>query len=1570
MKCDDFCAGDDPSSPGGPDPDFSTARSAPPNETGNPGVDLGSRNFNWSTPLLNLGGRGGLNVQLALYYNSLVWIKEGSSIRFNSDRGFPGPAPGFRLGLPKIQKQYTDQAYGFSAYMLVTPSGGHVELVSAGSNIYESRDSTYLQLIDNGATKLLRGTDGTQYTFAPGSDDEFECVEIKDKNGNYLTAEYFNGDMYHLVDTLGRSINLHYDSMNYLTGITTTGAGGEDHVWAAFGYSTIVVHTNFSGLAVQGPNDQNIPVLSSVTLADGSSYNFDYTSWGQVYQIRYNAADGHQRSQTTYNLPQDASQPQNDCPRFTQRYDSVENAPSTTTTYTVYSDSTQVTQPDGTIYTEFFANSGWQNGLTTRTELRDAAGNLKKWTTLSWTQDDTTLLFQKNPRVIETNVYDDVGNRRRTTIDYSPPQYAQFGLPYFVSEYAADGASEIRRTYTDYNLGQQYLDRHIIGLVSAVHVLDPGAGQWMSKTTYGYDDPARLQSQATAASNHDQSYDASFTTRGNVTSVSRWDVTDINNASKALTSLMSYDAAGNAIATIDASGHQNSVGYSDSFSDGNNGRGTFAFPTAVTNGDGFTSHVVYDYNFGVVTTSSDPKDATTHISYDEIGRPIRREIDTGAYVRWTYPVEQNIVNSFVHSQASSAEAYSATVVDGAGRKVNTISSFTGSTGGYRAQAFTYDPMGRLAYQSNPTEVNNAWTPVGDDAAAGWQWTHLEYDYKGRLTRITNADGTTQEATYGGCGCAGGEVVTVRDEANRQRRIYHDALGRQSRVDELDWGSNIYSTTTFQNNARDQITQIVQAGDRVRSFGYDGYGRLGNRTTPEQGTTTYSYFADDTVQTVTDARGASQTFSYNGRHLPMNITFGVPAGVAATANVSFLYDAAGNRTWMADGYGSSSYTYDTFSRMTNEWRYINDLGNWYGLTYDYTIGGALSGVTNPWGARVGYSFNQEGELTAATAGTGGYQGVSNYINSVSYRASGAPKQVDYGNGRSLFAAYDNRMRLTTWDVNGVLGYDYNYDYFNNRTSRVSYARNRYDSTLDRSYEYDHVGRLIISHSGAEARAAAFSGEWNPKDGPFSLGFEYDVWGNMTRRFGWGGEVQGGAADQTSEILYSYANNRRNGFGYDAAGNLTTDLGQTFTYDAVGSQTYASYMSVWQGHDGDGLRVKKTENGAISYSLRSTMLGGKVVAEIWDWGQGYGWARGYVYAGEQLVALQESGSVYWAHQDPINKSQRITDTAGNTVAAIELDPWGGDTNRSSNAWYQPKKFTSYDHDGNGSDEALARRYNRWHSRFDQPDRYDGSYDSSNPQSFNRYAYVHNDPVNFVDPSGLSEHPPTLPRIGPPVYVVTVTASPAPVSSNGSGDFGGGFGFGGDDMFVVEERSNDEPVGGGDSVGGDDTASQAQKKQTADECRAAALTKLGDSIKARSDLYPSDAKQLYNVISKAISGASGGAAFAGPVGAIGGFAGGAFVGVVQNGYNTASIEAPAVAQFYKDAKVCDRIAKQEAAERGNNNAMGPAGPTQMFVVTRMYGVFALYGYTVTKPTLIDYVTTQYGPNPGPPISITYHH
>jgi hypothetical protein len=161
--------------------------------------------------------------------------------------------------------------------------------------------------------------------------------------------------------------------------------------------------------------------------------------------------------------------------------------------------------------------------------------------------------------------------------------------------------------------------------------------------------------------------------------------------------------------------------------------------------------------------------------------------------------------------------------------------------------------------------------------------------------------------------------------------------------------------------------------------------------------------------------------------------------------------------------------------------------------------------------------------------------------------------------------------------------------------------------------------------------------------YSHGYDFDKFGNMTHRYGWGGEVQGGGADQTSHLYYNYSNNKRNDFGYDASGNVTNDVAQTYSYDATGQQATAAASGYFlsQGYDGDGLRDRKVENNAVTYYLRSTVLGGAAVAEIDSNG---GWSRGYVYAGSDLLAVQQGG-VYWSHDDGVTKSKRITDVNGN-------------------------------------------------------------------------------------------------------------------------------------------------------------------------------------------------------------------------------------------------------------------------------------------------------------------------------------
>src|SRR5262249_53229958 len=145
------------------------------------------------------------------------------------------------------------------------------------------------------------------------------------------------------------------------------------------------------------------------------------------------------------------------------------------------------------------------------------------------------------------------------------------------------------------------------------------------------------------------------------------------------------------------------------------------------------------------------------------------------------------------------------------------------------------------------------------------------------------------------------------------------------------------------NARDQITlsrayQGTESGSnpfQETVSTYDGYGRLSNQKKPEQiSPSTFTYYDDDSVHVTTDARGATATFTYNGRQKILSVTYG--GGYSAPA-VTMQYDAAGNRTHMSDGMGYVDYNYDALSRLTSETRNLTSLNQSFTLTYGYNLG---------------------------------------------------------------------------------------------------------------------------------------------------------------------------------------------------------------------------------------------------------------------------------------------------------------------------------------------------------------------------------------------------------------------------------------------------------------------------------------------------------------------------------------------------------------------------------------------------------------------------------------------------------
>lgn len=1309
------------------------ARLDPSNRVGGAGVDLYSRNYNWSIPLVSLPGRAGMDLGLSLSYNSLVWTKEGTSITFNADKGFP--APGFRLGFPVIQGPYFNEQAGSNYLLMIMPSGSRVELRQKGTDIYESVDSSYIQVVNYSGVLIATTTDGTQLKYSLNN-GEYKCIEVKDRNGNFITATYSTqGRLLSITDTLARVVSFNYDSYQNLISISQDWSG-ISHDWVTFGYGDpLQIQTNFNGLTVNGPqNGTTIPVLRQVGLADGSYYKFDYSPWGQVYRITEYAQDNTALNSVLYNLPADGRL-LDDCPRFSEKRVWAQNWNDWQEAVTTYSETQnftltmpdgtshtgallEVTAPDGTVYKEFYHSAGWDEGLNLLTETF-VNGIKERSSVTTWTQDNLAVPYLFNPRVTESNVYDKEGKRRR-----SRTEYTLYGLPSDTYEYDADAITVMRRIHIDYNLDAVYTSRHIIGLVRAQYLYGidqtDGREKLVSKIDRRYDQEPFTSTQTITPVQHDSiNYDSSFVQgRANLSSVRRWNVHAPDDAIQAVEVRSSYNTAGAVVSTRDPLGHQATISFADSFLDGVN-RNSFAYPTTITDQAGYSSTLQYRYDLGVIAKTTRPSSGTgggvTYVvqttQYDAAGR-VERVINSNnnAYTRWVYSTNHMTVQSFSSINQLADESYSITVYDGASRVRATAQEHPGGTGGYAGQYIFYDVLGQAIKQSNQTEMNSEWLPVNPDAVEGgtgwgaWRWTLQSYDWKGRPLVTTNVDGTTKEITYNGCGCAGGEVITISDEGTlqkegalqnnivrRRRRITHDILGRVHKSEVLNWDGSIHSTVSRLYNGRDQIVKEFQleaaSGISQETLStYDGHGRLATTHTPEQQqnrATSYAYNDDDTIKSITDARGATKHFTYDNRHLIKKIDYSAPVSVTGSASAEFEHDAAGNRTLMKDGLGRTDYTYNHLSQLISEKREFTGVGT-YTFNYSYNLIGLLTNITDPerTDASVGYSYDSIGRLSAVTGG--GYAGVTKYARGFQYRAWGGLRHVDYGNdgdSRYLNITYNQRQQIERYTVAGVNAagpyklidtqYRYTTDtdpaHYDN-DGRVKYVQDQAPQ-FDRGYRYDNTGRLKLALTGSEARAGGGGGV--QPDGPYRQTYGFDMWGHPTNRtsLNWGVE--------TESMSASYINNRRNDWQYDAEGNPLQQNELQNTYDAAGravsviqstprGRNFPNGVTVLQEYDGDGQRAKHTEGNIVTYYVRSSVLKGEVIYEIAKTPSTNIWQkrRSYVYAEGKLLAIRDHGAngdqqkIEWVHHNPATGSQRRSNANGATGPGTETDPLGVD------------------------------------------------------------------------------------------------------------------------------------------------------------------------------------------------------------------------------------------------------------------------------------------------------------------------
>lgn len=198
---------------------------------------------------------------------------------------------------------------------------------------------------------------------------------------------------------------------------------------------------------------------------------------------------------------------------------------------------------------------------------------------------------------------------------------------------------------------------------------------------------------------------------------------------------------------------------------------------------------------------------------------------------------------------------------------------------------------------------------------------------------------------------------------------------------------------------------------------------------------------------------------------------------------------------------------------------------------------------------------------------------------------------------------------------------------------------------------------------------------------------------------------------------------------------------YAYDASGrtvSVTPSGSYAALSTYDGSGQRVYVNENLTPKYLVYDAA--GREIAEY----SNFGLIRENIYRGGEMVATVEGSGVKYCLNDHAGSACALLDSTGNVAARHDYYTFGEEIGssvgqRNTSQGYggtdgTRTRFAGMERDTSGTDHAPFRRHDNKAGRWTSPDPYGGSQAVADPQSFNRYSYVGNDPVNAVDPPGL--------------------------------------------------------------------------------------------------------------------------------------------------------------------------------------------------------------------------------------------